>query len=70
MTYAEMKAMELLSSVHMEVEDLHLIIQRVPHGWVFVYHKVMGISNVTAIGTLFVEEKTIPVGHYEGPKHG
>jgi len=55
MTYHEMRDMELLSSIHLVVEDLELIIQRVPHGWIFVYHKILTPINVV-MGTQFVRE--------------
>jgi hypothetical protein len=55
MTLTEMRDMPLLSSVHLVVEDLELIIQRVPKGWAFVYHKTLTPINVV-MGTLFIKD--------------
>ena len=55
MTLQELRDMPMLSSVHQTVEDLELIIQKVPKGWAFVYHKTLTPTNVV-MGTLFIED--------------
>ena len=55
MTLQELRDMPMLTSVNLVVEDMELIIQKMPHGWALVYYKTMSPVDIV-MTSLFVND--------------